>query len=48
MGYAISWLAVKDVDSERLLKNLELSPTGETLHRRLHIKKQSHAGNSGD
>jgi hypothetical protein len=30
MGYAISWLAVKDVDSERLLKNLELSPTGET------------------
>lgn len=31
MGYAISWLAVKDVDSERLLKNLELNPTGETV-----------------
>ena len=29
MGYAISWLAVKDVDSERLLKNLELNLTGE-------------------
>jgi hypothetical protein len=30
MGYSISWLAVKRVDSERLLNNLELSPTGET------------------
>jgi hypothetical protein len=29
VGYAISWLAVKDVGSEPLLKDLRLKPTGE-------------------
>ncbi len=30
MGYAISWLAIKDTASEALLQNLGLSPSGET------------------
>jgi hypothetical protein len=29
MGYAVSWLAVKDAASELLLQNLGLTPTGE-------------------
>jgi hypothetical protein len=32
MGYAVSWLAVKDAVSEQLLRDLGLMPTGESAH----------------